>query len=88
MKTSFKGKKIDDWKTGDENGKKMYHPEYGQLDMWTNSAIRTLDKEDVMEIDMTKYARKPHTSKPTQQVHKQKSINVVGKIDLDSIPKK
>ena len=44
--TTWKGKHLDSYKKGDADGHSMYHPEYGQIDVWDDIAVKYNDKVD------------------------------------------
>ena len=48
--TTYKYKNFDDYKRKSTDGKTMYHPEHGQLQMWDNEAINYRNKEDVLKV--------------------------------------
>lgn len=48
--TTWKGKTMDSYKEYDEEGKTMYHPEYGQLDIWDNFGNSHYEKQDIWQI--------------------------------------
>ena len=48
--TTYKYKNFDDYKRKSTDGKTMYHPEHGQLQMWDNEAINYRNKKDVLKV--------------------------------------
>lgn len=48
--TTYKYKNFDDYKRKSTDGKTMYHPEHGQLQMWDNEAINYRNKEDILKV--------------------------------------
>lgn len=60
LKTVFNGTTVDEWKEG-KNGKSMYHPERGQLDMWDSYGISSGRFKDVMKVSGgTAYNKRPN----------------------------